>query len=342
MRQHSEAHSAAPLVTVVIPVYNGEKYLDQALVSALSQDYPRVEVLVVDDGSENAQAIAEICARYEKTQVKLIRKENGGVSSALNLGIRAASGEFFCWLSHDDLFLPGKISHQVDVFRRRGLPDTSIVYGDYQLIDQSGRSLGASSLSGVLDACKSRLAPLERALVNGCTVFMKLDALRTLGPFDESLRCTQDFDMWLRALDRGFELHFDSTPVVATRIHAEQTSAVSPLVSSENAVLWRRIGAAVAEEQRDREPQARLRHLMSFVEFVDTAPYLAGIDFSGLHADIRIETERVRAEMSRRRFVILLAAIRVDQRIAKLRRHVARSTLGKLLRSALNAWIPRN
>ncbi len=96
------------LVSVVIPVYNGARYLPQAIDSALGQTYPHCEVIVVNDGSEDGGETRKAALAYGD-RIRYIEKENGGVASALNCGIQSMNGRYFCWLSHDDLFLPDKV-----------------------------------------------------------------------------------------------------------------------------------------------------------------------------------------------------------------------------------------
>src|SRR5581483_4857500 len=104
---------AAPLVSVVVPVYNGAKYLRQALDSALGQTYPRLQLVIVDDGSTDSSA--EIIASYGP-RLCSIRQANAGVACARNAGIRAAAGDLIAFLDQDDWWLPEKVDRQVERF----------------------------------------------------------------------------------------------------------------------------------------------------------------------------------------------------------------------------------
>ena len=90
-----------PLVSIVIPVYNGSNFLSQAIEAALSQTYKNIEILVVNDGSKDDGATEKVALSYGD-RIKYLSKPNGGVSSALNYGIEHMSGDYFSWLSHDD------------------------------------------------------------------------------------------------------------------------------------------------------------------------------------------------------------------------------------------------
>ena len=90
-----------PLVSIVIPVFNGENYLKDAIDSAINQTYSNCEIIVVNDGSSDATE--KIAKSYGK-KIRYYKKENGGVSTALNLGLEKMTGDYFSWLSHDDLY----------------------------------------------------------------------------------------------------------------------------------------------------------------------------------------------------------------------------------------------
>ena len=101
-----------PKVSIIIPVYNGSNYLSESINCALTQTYSNIEVIVVNDGSCDNGASEQIAQRYGD-KIRYFAKQNGGVSSALNLGISKATGEWISWLSHDDLYYPNKIEKQV-------------------------------------------------------------------------------------------------------------------------------------------------------------------------------------------------------------------------------------
>ncbi|MDR1180166.1 MAG: glycosyltransferase [Spirochaetales bacterium] len=125
-----------PLVSIVIPVYNGANYMREAIDSALTQTYDNCEVIVVNDGSDDGGATDNIARSYGD-RIRYFAKENGGVATALNLGIREMQGEYFSWLSHDDVYLPYKIERQIDFMQRFELQD-AVLYSDYCQIDEGG------------------------------------------------------------------------------------------------------------------------------------------------------------------------------------------------------------
>ena len=119
-----------PLVSIIIPVYNGGNFLRDAIESALNQTYPNIEVIVVNDGSDDCGETEKIASDFVG-KIVYLSKENGGVSSALNFGIQQMKGDFFSWLSHDDLYVETKIEEQLFYFFKD--PSIELVYGNYDL-----------------------------------------------------------------------------------------------------------------------------------------------------------------------------------------------------------------
>ena len=128
-----------PLVTIVIPVYNGGNFMREAIDSALAQTYRNIEVVVVNDGSIDNGVTDSIATSYGN-RIRYFVKPNGGCASALNHGIENMRGEYFSWLSHDDVYLPEKIEHQIQILE--SIDDKlTIIYGGYEVIDSNSKAL---------------------------------------------------------------------------------------------------------------------------------------------------------------------------------------------------------
>ena len=98
-------------VSVIIPVYNAEKYVEDAVKSVLSQTYENIEILIIDDGSPDKSI--EICERFKNPKVKIIRQKNRGLAGARNTGIRHAQGDYLAFLDADDMWLPEKLEKHI-------------------------------------------------------------------------------------------------------------------------------------------------------------------------------------------------------------------------------------
>ncbi len=205
-------------VSVVIPVFNQERYLGQAIDSILAQSYRDFELIVVDDGSTDATN--DVIRRYEP-QIRAFRKPNGGGASALNLGIREARGDWIAWLSSDDLWEPNKLARQMEVVR--GLPSVKFVFTDDCIIDSRGKVLERRRFS-MPSSRKLRLLKLARGcFIDGSSVLIHMDIFRKIGLFDEGDRFTPDYDLWFR-IAKEFEMAHVPEPLVLYRVHGSQTS----------------------------------------------------------------------------------------------------------------------
>ncbi len=127
------------LVSVIIPTYNRARLVGSAVESALSQDYPKTEILVIDDGSSDGTREMMARAYGANPKVRYLPKANGGVSSARNLGIRESRGEYVALLDADDAWLPGKLVLQLECLRR--FPEAGMVWTDMAAVDGDGRLL---------------------------------------------------------------------------------------------------------------------------------------------------------------------------------------------------------
>lgn len=182
-------------VSIVIPVYNGANYLAEAIDSALTQTYDDVEVLVINDGSHDDGETERIALSYGD-RVRYIVKPNGGVGSALNLGIREMSGQWFCWLSHDDRYLPDKTSRQVAFARDH--PEARVIGCDFDLIDEHGAVTGQDRMP--LPVLRTGIDVLG-TWVFGCALMIHRSCFEVSGSFNEANRTTQDLEMWLSLVE---------------------------------------------------------------------------------------------------------------------------------------------
>jgi len=209
-----------PLVSIIIPVYNGSDYLGEAIDSALAQTYPNVEILVINDGSGDNGATRNIALSYGD-KIRYLEKENGGVATALNLGISEMKGEYFSWLSHDDVYLPGKIKKQVEFISKKSLSNAAI-YSDVEYIDKDSKVLYQSKAPHY-EPNDFRPAFLLKALINGCTLLVPKICFKECGVFNPALKTTQDYDLWFRISEKFGFVHQPEV-LIQSRLHDKQDS----------------------------------------------------------------------------------------------------------------------
>ena len=248
----------SPAVTVVIPVYNGTNYVREAIESVLAQTFTDHEIVAVDDGSTDG---TWDLLQSHGDRVRAFRKPNGGVASALNLGIANARGRWIAWLSHDDLFLPTKLEKQVAFLT--DAPRFSACYTDYLVCDAVGRILREVETPWYPRA-KALRALFGRAYIGGSTILVERACFEAVGPFSETLRYTQDTEMWLRLL-RRFEIGRVAEPLAVERTHPGQDSQRADIMRAEAIAMYsgffEQTGVAglFPEEARPDAPRARAR-----------------------------------------------------------------------------------
>ncbi|MCX5811253.1 MAG: glycosyltransferase [Proteobacteria bacterium] len=202
------------MVSVIITTYNRRRFLKEAVVSVLNQDYQNKEVIVIDDGSTD-ESILEI----EGLPVKYILKENGGISSARNKGIEVSQGEYIAFLDVDDLWMKGKLSVQMKRMEEEGL---SISYTDEIWIrngKKMNQKLKHKKYSGqIFEQC------LPLCIISPSSVVIKREIFDKVGLFDESLPVCEDYDLWLRISARYSVLFIERPLIVKRGGHDDQIS----------------------------------------------------------------------------------------------------------------------
>ncbi|WP_299486058.1 glycosyltransferase [Acaryochloris sp. IP29b_bin.137] len=206
-----------PTVTVIIPAYNIDAYIEDALTSLQQQSLENFEALIVDDGSTDntADIIREFCQGDARFQ--LLQKENGGLSSARNLGILAAQSDYIALLDGDDRYEPDKLASHARILAQQ--PQVGVVYSASQVIRDDGRPTwmrlsGKPIVPDPLEALlyKNFVGHGSNALFRRCLVY-------EIGLFDESLKSTEDLDFWLRIAGlESWQFHRVSTPLACYRV----------------------------------------------------------------------------------------------------------------------------
>jgi len=206
-------------VSIVIPAYNAEKYIQQTVDSVLTQTYPNFEIIVVNDGSTDSTA--QILAEYGN-KIHYIYQQNKGLSGARNTGFLATRGEYLLFLDSDDLILPDKLDLQVSFLTAN--PQFALVYSAWQYINKD-----ASCILGEIRPHKQ--GHLLKELLNHTfyistigTVLIRRECLEKVGLFDTSLKRNEDFDLWLRLSRAGYAFGYIDLPLLQYRIHQDSLS----------------------------------------------------------------------------------------------------------------------
>lgn len=222
------SHNKKPFFSIIIPTYNHAWCLPGALESVLKQSFADWEVIVVNDGStDGSQDILSEYAIKDK-RIKGFTKDNGGVSSALNYGIRNSTGQWICWLSSDDLFEKNALAIFYEEIKKH--PADKFFHSDYYLLDDN---TGDKNI-GELDRAKNMPAKewqtislLQGNIVHGISIAVHRQVFDTVGLFNEQYLNGQDIDMWIR-ISNKFNLNFINKRTCITRNHDETGTAIFP------------------------------------------------------------------------------------------------------------------
>jgi glycosyltransferase involved in cell wall biosynthesis len=219
----SENKKLKDLVSVIIPVYNSERFLEKTIKSIINQTYKKIEIIVVNDGSTDSSL--KIIKNFSK-DIIIIDQKNQGLAGALNSGLAKSQGSWFKWFSPDDLLYSTSIEKLVDTAKK--LPQNTIVYSNWDIIDESDKKLRLfeESNNNNLTNQEFNVRLLDGQIINVNTTLIPISL------FERGLKIRNlldpvfiDYDLFLQA---GFfydaKFHLISDPLIGYRIHPHQFS----------------------------------------------------------------------------------------------------------------------
>jgi glycosyltransferase involved in cell wall biosynthesis len=203
-------HNDQPLVSIVTPSFNQERYIEATIQSVLSQDYERIEYLIVDGGSTDGTV--EIIKKFAGRLAWWVSEKDQGQTDAINKGFGRAGGQILAWLNSDDTYEPGAVSAAVKYLSDH--PDVGLVYGDCNFIDEDG------SVIGKFSSAQTDYRLLRRGYVHipQQTMFFRADWWKQVGPLDPSFYFAMDYDLWTRLAART-ELRYVPETWANFRLH---------------------------------------------------------------------------------------------------------------------------
>jgi glycosyltransferase involved in cell wall biosynthesis len=214
---------SSPSVTVVVPAYNAEDYIGEALIAILSQTAPPEEVVVVDDGSTDGTQDALVPFRSE---IRIVEQSNRGCAGAYNRGFAEARGEYVARCDSDDIWEPDKLERQRAALIAH--PEVDIAMGAAWVFGRTERLFADPPGEGLLDPEAFSRTLYRGNLVCASSTLMRRRLFQTLGPWVERLDC-EDYDYWLRALRAGAVFYWD--PHVLLRYRHHNTNVTNNLLA---------------------------------------------------------------------------------------------------------------
>lgn len=201
-----------PKITVVTPSYNQGEFLEAAIRSVIFQNYPNLEYLIIDGGSSDNSV--EVIKKYEQRINFWQSKKDNGQADAIATGFAMATGEIFCWLNSDDIFLPGALIHVAKLFKK--YPKTGFIYGNRNVIDRDGLVIGQHIWPYIIT--KYHWA-LGQYLAQESS-FWRADLYRKVGGVDRSKFFIMDYDLFYR-LWKITKFKKTSASLGCIRVHGE-------------------------------------------------------------------------------------------------------------------------
>jgi glycosyltransferase involved in cell wall biosynthesis len=217
--------AARPLVSVVIPVYNGSAFLNDAIASVQAQQYPALEIIVVDDGS--TEDLRELL-RALPVDVRFFRQDNAGAAAARNRGIRDASGDLLAFLDVDDVWPDRNLGAMVDHLLAH--PNADVVHGRAQVTRYVNGAGAGEFLGSPSEAFPHYI---------GAGVYRRR-AFETVGLFDPDLRYGEDTDWFTRAADHGLDIHHVDEVALYVRRHPGNMTRGKSLVEMNQLRLFKK------------------------------------------------------------------------------------------------------
>ena len=202
--------SFLPLVSIVTPSFNQARYLDATIQSVLSQDYPHIEYMIVDGGSNDGTV--DVIKKYQSKLAWWVSEKDKGQTDAINKGFARASGEILAWLNSDDTYEPGAVSAAVRYLQEH--PQVGMVYADCNFINETGRVIGKFGSAQT----SYRLLRQGYSHIPQQTMFFRADLWKQVGPLDPSFYFAMDYDLWTRIAARS-EIRYVPQTLANFRLH---------------------------------------------------------------------------------------------------------------------------
>jgi glycosyltransferase involved in cell wall biosynthesis len=295
--------SQQPMVSVVIPAYKAAARIRETLDSVFAQTYQDFEIVLVNDGSPDTDALEAAIKGYDQRLI-YVRQENRGPSGARNTAIRAARGKYIACLDSDDIYLPEHLSRLVAVIEEKGL---DLVYSD-SFFTKDGRHVGRSFEREP----QSTPVTFEKLLTEDCCVttsamMASRQAMIEAGLFDERFRRCEDFDLWVRMSFRGAKMDLIRETGIEHRMLSDGLAADTYLLKLARADVYRKtLTLPLSADQ-----QRLVKHLVSVTEGQSEMDLVRRYTREGRFSEARVAAGKAAALLQDRRSKTVALAVTI-------------------------------
>jgi len=256
-------------VSVIIPLYNAEKYIERTLQSVLNQTYQNLEIIIVDD--ESPDNSVKICQQFNDSRIKIIHQKNRGLPGARNTGIRHATGEYIAFIDADDIWLPSKLNNHI--IHLENHPDVGISFSRSAFIDETDKPLGTYQITKLQDItpldilCRSPIgngsaAVFKKAVFEDIKFQANLYGYVEDYYFDDNFTLSEDIECWVRiAIQTKWKFAGIAQALTLYRIHSNGLSANIQSMIDYREKVFKKTSAYAPKQMATWIKPARAYHL---------------------------------------------------------------------------------
>ena len=228
-------------ISVIMCVYNGEKYLKESIQSVLDLDYENYEFIIVNDGSTDSST--EIISSFQNKKIRYFFKKNSGLASTRNFAFKAARGEWIAVIDQDDLVMENRLLLQTDIIKK--FRDAKFIFGNTNIINENGKIIKKFFDDFSFLKNYEYLIPNKayyHLIADGCYIdseswFMHKDVFKKIGPLNENLSYSCDFEYFLKA-SKIYCFYYTKEVVSSWRVHSKQESNTNQKIYYESILIY--------------------------------------------------------------------------------------------------------
>lgn len=261
-----------PLVSVIVPAYNHECFVEKCLNSIIAQTYKNMQIIIINDGStDNTEKCIQDFMKKINFPIEFVSKDNEGICKTLNLGIQLSKGEYIATIASDDIWLPEKLAKQIDFLENN--QNIGLVYSDIFFLKKDGNTelkftdykseIRKCFLNGIQNA-QMYYTLLTENIIIANTVMIRKKCLDTVGYYDENIKF-EDYDMWLRFAQK-YPIGFIDEPLAYYRIHDDNISHNSKFMISETyKALKKQYKSNIWKKNKVKKTELKLLYLCKVI-----------------------------------------------------------------------------